>query len=119
MTSVNNNAIFNIPDEIRSRPGISYLIYSGLTIGENSIIAPGVVFVDHDHNLESPDKIKEIGNASPIVIGKNCWIGVNSIILKGVTLGDNCIVGAGSVVTRSFPKNSIISGNPAKLMRKR
>lgn len=49
-------------------------------------------------------------------IGDNCFIGVGSILLPGVTLADNCIVGAGSVVTKSFEKGSVIAGVPAKRM---
>ena len=56
--------------------------------------------------------------SSPIVIGRGCWIGARSIILKGVQLGEGCIVGAGSVVTMPFPEWSIIAGNPARLIRK-
>ncbi len=49
-------------------------------------------------------------------IGQNCFIGGRSIILPGVTIGDSCIVGAGSVVTKSVPANSIVVGNPAKVI---
>ncbi len=49
-------------------------------------------------------------------IGKNCFIGGRSLILPGVTIGDSCIVGAGSVVTRSVPANSIVAGNPARIL---
>jgi acetyltransferase-like isoleucine patch superfamily enzyme len=49
-------------------------------------------------------------------IGRNCFIGGRSIILPGVTIGDSCIVGAGSVVTKSVPANSIVAGNPAKVI---
>lgn len=50
-------------------------------------------------------------------IGRNCFIGGRSMILPGVTVGDNCVVGAGSVVTRDVPPNSIVAGNPAKVIR--
>jgi acetyltransferase-like isoleucine patch superfamily enzyme len=49
-------------------------------------------------------------------IGARCFIGGRSLILPGVTIGDSCIVGAGSVVTRSVPPNSIVAGNPARVI---
>jgi acetyltransferase-like isoleucine patch superfamily enzyme len=49
-------------------------------------------------------------------IGQNCFIGGRSLILPGVTVGDSCIVGAGSVVTRDVPPNSIVAGNPARVI---
>jgi acetyltransferase-like isoleucine patch superfamily enzyme len=66
------------------------------------------------HNI-SPNRNVSIG--SEIIIGNDVWIGEKAIILKGVNLGDGCIVAAGSVVTKSFPPNSIIGGNPAKLIK--
>lgn len=50
-------------------------------------------------------------------IGKNCFIGGESIILPGVTIGDNCVIGAGSVVTKDVPDCSVVAGNPAKVLR--
>lgn len=50
-------------------------------------------------------------------IGRNCFIGGRCLILPGVEIGDNCVVGAGSVVTRSVPPNSVVAGNPARIMR--
>lgn len=49
-------------------------------------------------------------------IGNNCFIGWGAIILPNTTIGDNCIIGAGSVITKSVPKNSIVAGNPAKII---
>ena len=54
---------------------------------------------------------------APVTIGKNCFIGCNALILKGVVLGDNCVVGAGSVVTGQFEDNCVIAGNPARVIR--
>ena len=58
-----------------------------------------------------------INPPEPIIIGDNVWLGINSIILKGVTRGDNAIVAAGSVVTKNVPPNSIVAGNPAKVIK--
>lgn len=86
---------------------------SMITIGENVTISGDVSFCTHDNAICKvlPDKSDLIGE---INIGNNCFIGMRSIIMLGVSLGNNCIVGAGSVVTHSFPDNSVIAGNPAR-----
>lgn len=87
-----------------------------IIIGEGTYIAPnvGIITVNHDFtNLDSYQEGKDV------IIGKKCWIGMNSIILPGVILGDHTIVGAGSIVTKSFPEgNIVIAGNPAKPIKK-
>lgn len=50
-------------------------------------------------------------------IGKNCFIGGESVILPGISIGDNCVVGAGSVVTKDVPPRSLVAGNPAKIIQ--
>ena len=67
---------------------------------------------------EKGGDVTELIPAKPISIGKNCFIGCNSIILKGTTLGDGCVVGAGAVVSGQFPDNSIIVGNPGKVIKR-
>ena len=84
-------------------------------IGDNTMIAPGVKIISANHDLN--DFAKHDKNTKPIKIGKNCWIGTNSIILPGVQLNDGVIVGAGSVVTKSFGPNVVIAGNPAIIIR--
>jgi acetyltransferase-like isoleucine patch superfamily enzyme len=83
-------------------------------IDDYTIFAPGVKIISANHkkdDLNQHDK-----TVGPIRIGKNCWIGANSVILPGITLGDNVIVGAGSVVTKSFGDSVIIVGNPAAVI---
>lgn len=95
---------------------------SSIYIGDNVFIGPSVVIANADHYMGADfSKTKDVDkeNTKDIVIGKDCWIGSNSVILKGVNLGEGCVVGAGSVVTKSFPRGSIIFGNPAKLYKKR
>ncbi|MBR4657475.1 MAG: acyltransferase [Oscillospiraceae bacterium] len=84
-----------------------------IRIGDNVSISSNVSFCTHDNAIIKviPGKTDVVG---PITIGNNCFIGMNSILMLGVTLDDNCIVGAGSVVTHSFPSSSVIAGNPAR-----
>ena len=92
-----------------------------ITIGRKVFIGGNCKIIDNDfHPLAAskrlPQRPEDI-NKEPIIIGDECFIGTNSIILKGTTLGRNCVVGAGSVVSGNWPDNSIIAGNPARLIR--
>ena len=109
---------------IGSNVGVSgATIYArkSIEIGDNTLIGGNVKILDNDfHPLEIETRnndIKEKIIAKPIRIGKNCFIGCNSIILKGTELGEGCVVGAGAVVSGKFEKNSIIVGNPAKIIK--
>jgi len=88
---------------------------NGINIGDDTIFAPGVKIISANHD---PKDLHRWLPASPIHIGKRCWIGANAVILPGVELGDDVIVAAGAVVNKSFPANSIVGGVPAKLLKK-
>ncbi|MCF8448163.1 MAG: acyltransferase [Bacteroidia bacterium] len=60
---------------------------------------------------------KRAGPSKPIHIKRNVWLGVNVIVMKGVTIGENSLIGAGSVVTKDIPSNVIAAGNPCKIIR--
>jgi acetyltransferase-like isoleucine patch superfamily enzyme len=98
------------------------LIYSRkeVIVGNECMFGPGVVILDNDsHNTSIDPKIRKRGkiNEGPIIIGENVWIGMRSIIMKGVTIGDNSIVAAGSVVTKDVPSNQLFGGNPAVFIK--
>jgi acetyltransferase-like isoleucine patch superfamily enzyme len=86
------------------------------------MIGGNAKILDNDfHPIEAEARIrddKSMIRAKEIRIGKNCFIGCNSIILKGTVLGDNCVVGAGAVVSGQFEDNCVIAGNPAVVVRK-
>lgn len=92
-----------------------------ITIGDNTCIGGNAKIFDNDfHPIEIEARnadIKEKIGTKPVKIGKNCFIGCNSIILKGTVLGDGCVVGAGAVVSGKFGDNCVIAGNPAKVIK--
>ncbi len=85
-------------------------------IGDDTLFAPGIKIISANHDKN--DLKKHDKTTKPIIIGKNCWIGANCVILPGVELGDNVIVAAGAVVSKSFPSNVVIGGVPAKIIEK-
>ena len=82
-------------------------------VGSNTLIASQTCILSHDH-CKRVDGLPFIG---PVNIGKNCFIGVGALIMPGVSIGDETVVGAGAVVTKSFPSNCIVAGNPARIIR--
>ncbi len=87
-----------------------------IIFGKNCYCACNVGIVSANHNMQ---KLEQHLVGKDIVIGDNCWIGINCSILPGVVLGNHTIVGAGSVVTKSFPEGDcVIAGNPAKILKK-
>ena len=87
-----------------------------IEIGNRVRIATGTHFITHDGSIMCfRDELKG-GLFGRIKIGNNVFIGINCIILLNTIIGDNCIVGAGSVVRGQFPENSVIVGNPARVV---
>ncbi|MBT2621804.1 MULTISPECIES: acyltransferase [Chryseobacterium] len=85
-----------------------------ITIGDDTIFGEGVKLYDHNHEYGfNPNFFidKTAFKTSPIIIGNNCWIGSNTVILKGVNIGDNCIIGAGCVIHKSIPANTIVKNS--------
>jgi len=110
---------------IGDRVGISgTTIYARelVEIGDNTIIGANCKIFDNDfHSLDVEERNADIYDnlvTRPVYIGKNVFIGCNTIILKGTVLGDNCIVGAGSVVHGRFEDGCVIAGNPARVIKR-
>lgn len=110
--SVGDNFFFQpriIPDEPKL-----------ISFGNNVSVASGVTFVTHDvidkilNNMDY--NFKFYYNCAPIKVGNNVFIGCNVTILPNINIGNNVIIAAGSIVTKDVPDNSVIGGNPAKII---
>ena len=86
-------------------------------IGDNTMFGPNVQIYTATHPLEYKARNSGLEYAKPITIGKNVWVGGNTTICPGVTIGNNVVIGAASVVTKSFPDDVVIAGNPAKVIK--
>ncbi len=89
-----------------------------VSMGDYVTVTSGVKFITHDGStcLVKDAQAKRYQRFAPIQVGSHVFIGVNSIIMPGVTIGSNVVIGAGSVVTKDIPDNSVAIGVPAKVV---
>ena len=88
-----------------------------VTIGNHVMVGPSVQIITPVHPLDAESRIQGWETTKPVVIEDNAWIGGGAIVLPGVRIGRNAVVGAGAVVTRSVPANSVVVGNPARVIK--
>jgi len=96
--------------------GCELVARSAITIGRNSRIGPGCVFMDSDFHALEPDQRDRAGVSRPILLGDNVWFGRAVTVLKGVSIGKDAVVGAGCVVAGDIPPGAIVVGNPMRVV---
>lgn len=112
LTVVGANAI-SIGKNVFIMDGVLMMGSGGITIDDHVQMAANVQILSNNHDLRD----REVITLAPVHICRNAWIGAGATILPGVTIGENAVVGAASVVTRDVEPNTIVAGNPAKVLR--
>jgi maltose O-acetyltransferase len=109
--------------------GATFLDSAFITFGDSCMVGPNVQFITADHPVAASERFQPaepggflpyrvVNRARPIRIGSKVWIGAGAIILPDVTIGDEAVIGAGSVVTRDVPAQTLVAGNPARVIRR-
>lgn len=88
-----------------------------IAIGDNVMFAPNVTVITATHPVLPTLREKGLQFNADVKICNNVWIGAGAIIMPGITVGENSVVGAGSVVTKDVPPNTVVVGNPARVLR--
>ena len=116
-----NSEFIEMGDDVGFNYGCYVNGYGGLTIGDKSIFGPYTMIHTANHGMDDPDQPIQAQGwiKSPVTVGKECWIGMGTSILPGVTIGDGVVIGAGSVVAKDLPSYSVAVGNPCKVIRSR
>ncbi len=85
--------------------------------GDNCMLGPGVHIYTASHPLNPVERNKGPEFGVPVTIGNNVWIGGRAVINPGVTIGDNAVIASGAVVTKDVPANTVVGGNPARVIK--
>ena len=88
-----------------------------ISIGDGVMIARGVKIYDTDYHKILDEQDNVLNPDEEVIIKNHVWIGVNAVILKGVTIGEGSVVAAGAVVTKDVPDRCMVAGNPARVIR--
>ena len=102
--SIGNNCAFS---------GTVIGAFTEINIGNNVRCGANTVITDGDWHSDD----NRTGQSKPVLLGDNVWLGLNAVVLKGVTIGENSVIGAGSIVTKDIPANVIAAGNPCRILK--
>ncbi len=109
MVSVRKGAYLDIGKDVSIGMDCKVVAHEKIIIGKGTLLSPNVLIYDHDHVFDVNSGVhRKDFKTKPVIIGSNCWIGANTVILKGVVIGDNCVVGAGSVVNSNIPTGMVL-----------
>lgn len=108
-----------LDDNVSLNKNCMLLAHGEIRIGANSLIGPNVTIVTVNHDYHKQGMEAQYSRIfKPVTIGKNTWIGANTLILPGVDIGDNAVIGGGSVVTKDVGAGEMFVGNPARFKKK-
>lgn len=107
-TIVAYDGVVNIGDGTYFNRQCMISSHDSVTVGSGCMFGPGVKIFDNNHRFSKDAGVSSNLSYAPIIIGNNCWIASDVIILKGAQIGDNCVIGAGCIINEKIPAGSIV-----------
>ena len=101
--------------------GTTLFGHKGLEIGDHALLAQNITITPYSHIFENPDEpiITQGGNCEKVIIGRDCYLGMNVCVLYSADIGEGSVIGSAAVVVKPIPPFSVAVGNPARVIRKR
>ena len=101
--------------------GTTLFGHKGLEIGDHALLAQNITITPYSHIFENPNEpiITQGGNCKKVIIGRDCYLGMNACVLYSADIGEGSVIGSAAVVVKPIPPFSVAVGNPARVIRKR
>lgn len=112
-----NGKNIRVGENFLANYNVTILDIAPVTIGDYVMIGPNTLITTVNHPLSPAGRRRHLGQARPVAIARDVWIGGNCTILPGVTIGNNAVIAAGAVVTKDVPDNCVVAGVPARKIR--
>lgn len=107
----------NIGENFYANMDCIFLDVNHINIGDNVMFGPRVSLYTAGHPIDPTIRNEQLEFGHEINIGNNVWIGGNAVVLPGVSVGENSVIASGAVVTKDVPPNTVVGGNPAKVIK--
>ena len=115
--SCDNGKNIHVGKDFLTNYNVTILDIAPVYIGDYVMIGPNTLITTVGHPLSPKDRRNHIGQAKPITIGNDVWIGGNVVVLPGVKIGNNVVIAAGAVVTKDVPDNCVVGGVPTRVIK--
>jgi len=107
----------HVGDGFLANYNVTILDIAPVVIGHHVMIGPNTLITTVGHPLDPAGRREKLGQASPVHIGNDVWLGGNVVVLPGAAIGNNVVVAAGAVVSKDIPDNCVVGGVPARTLR--
>ncbi len=109
-------SVLTLEDGVKFNYNCIIACHECISIGAGTVFGPSAYVYDHDHDYRHP-LLEDRYLSNPVTIGKECWIGANTVILRGSSIGDHCVIGAGCVIKGDVPAGSVVTQKREMLLR--